>query len=120
MFRSTDKPSMANLIRNGNYKMDESWNSVSENAKDLIRKMLVVNPKERITINNIKKHPWLEEVNNLYFNWFEFEFYFFQNEDIKNRVNALLESNMILTEENVLGFEKEPSPKRRRISESDE
>lgn len=64
ILRSTDKQTMANLIRAGKYKMDESWNSVSENAKDIVRKMLVVNPTERITISDMKKHPWLAEVNN--------------------------------------------------------
>lgn len=54
---------MTNLIKTGNYKMDENWNTVSENAKDLVRKMLKVDPLERITINEIQKHPWLAQVD---------------------------------------------------------
>lgn len=64
MYRSTDKQSLANLIRAGNYKMDEGWNSVSENAKDLVKKMLVVNPQHRITITDILKHSWLAKVKH--------------------------------------------------------
>lgn len=54
---------MANLIKAGDYKMDQSWDLVSVNAKDLVQKMLIVNPLKRITINEIQKHPWLAEVN---------------------------------------------------------
>ena len=32
---------------------------VSKNAKDLINKILVVNPKKRINLKDIKKHPWI-------------------------------------------------------------
>nr|XP_022904855.1 calcium/calmodulin-dependent protein kinase kinase 1-like isoform X2 [Onthophagus taurus] len=33
--------------------------AVSETLKDLIRKMLVKNPSERITLQEIKQHPWV-------------------------------------------------------------
>ena len=32
---------------------------LSKNAKDLINKILVVNPKKRINLKDIKKHPWI-------------------------------------------------------------
>ena len=32
---------------------------LSKNAKDLITKILVVNPKKRINLRDIKKHPWI-------------------------------------------------------------
>jgi len=31
-------------------------------CENLIRRMLVVNPKKRLTITQIKKHKWLESV----------------------------------------------------------
>jgi len=35
------------------------WGHISEEAKDLIRQMLVVNPADRISIQGIEQHPWL-------------------------------------------------------------
>lgn len=37
---------------------------VSENAKDLIRRILVVNPNHRLKINQIIKHPWFKQFND--------------------------------------------------------
>ena len=34
------------------------WRHVSREAKDLIRRMLTVNPSRRITINEALEHPW--------------------------------------------------------------
>jgi len=34
------------------------WEQVSEDAKDLIRKMLVVNPEHRLTADQALRHPW--------------------------------------------------------------
>lgn len=41
------------------------WDEVSENAKDLISKMLVVDPEVRITLDEIYEHPWLADVVSL-------------------------------------------------------
>lgn len=41
----------------------ESWDDISEEAKDLLTKMLVVDPEERITVREILKHPWLDSVS---------------------------------------------------------
>lgn len=35
------------------------WDEISSDAKDLIKKMLVVNPEDRITIDEIYAHPWM-------------------------------------------------------------
>jgi serine/threonine protein kinase len=35
------------------------WGNVSEEAKDLIRKMLTVDPKQRISLADAIQHPWL-------------------------------------------------------------
>lgn len=35
--------------------------NVSKEAKDLIKKMLRVDPKKRITISKALKHPWIKE-----------------------------------------------------------
>eukprot|EP00128_Syssomonas_multiformis_P016254 Colp12_sorted_trinity150504_noHs@10739 len=39
------------------------WNSISDSAKDLISKLLVVNPDERLTADQVLQHPWLREDN---------------------------------------------------------
>lgn len=48
------------LIKTGQYEFDEAdWKDISEDAKDLIRKILVVNPSQRYTTTQILAHPWL-------------------------------------------------------------
>ncbi|CAO3683216.1 unnamed protein product [Rhizopus stolonifer] len=39
--------------------------SMSEEAKDLLRRMLVPDPNKRCTMNEIRSHPWLEEYSDL-------------------------------------------------------
>merc|ERR1711988_1067812 len=35
------------------------WDHISDEAKDFIRKMLVLNPDERIPLAQMHSHPWL-------------------------------------------------------------
>ncbi len=42
-------------IKNANYRM---LSCIPAPAQDLIRRMLVVDPMERITVEEIKRHPW--------------------------------------------------------------
>lgn len=39
--------------------VSEPWPSISENAKDLVRKMLSRDPKKRITAHEVLRHPWI-------------------------------------------------------------
>lgn len=39
------------------------WGEVSDEAKDLIRSLLNVDPAQRLTVNQALSHPWLAEVN---------------------------------------------------------
>lgn len=39
----------------------DPWPSISEGAKDLIRKMLSLNPEQRITASEALRHPWIRE-----------------------------------------------------------
>ncbi|KAK2974824.1 hypothetical protein RJ640_005608 [Escallonia rubra] len=39
----------------------QPWPSISSSAKDLVRKMLTLNPKTRITSAQVLEHPWLRE-----------------------------------------------------------
>ncbi|XP_027333835.1 calcium-dependent protein kinase 2-like isoform X2 [Abrus precatorius] len=40
------------------------WPSISNSAKDLVRKMLIKDPKKRITSAQVLEHPWLKEGGN--------------------------------------------------------
>ena len=47
-------------IRNAEYKFDpEYWSTVSAEAKDLIRQLLVVDSDKRLTAAAASKHPWV-------------------------------------------------------------
>ena len=35
------------------------WDTVTPEAKDLINKMLTINPSKRITAAEARKHPWI-------------------------------------------------------------
>lgn len=35
------------------------WDGISDDAKDLIRKMLTVDPIARISLHEILRHPWI-------------------------------------------------------------
>ncbi|KAL4854215.1 Calcium/calmodulin-dependent protein kinase type 1D [Chlorella vulgaris] len=37
---------------------DDVWTAVSEDAKDMIRKLLAVDPQQRMTISQVLEHPW--------------------------------------------------------------
>ena len=54
---------MFELISRGEYDgcEGEDWSSVSELAKDLIRRMLVVDIGKRFTIKQVCQHPWLQQ-----------------------------------------------------------
>ncbi|OMO64849.1 hypothetical protein COLO4_31769 [Corchorus olitorius] len=39
----------------------QPWPSISESAKDLVRKMLTMDPKKRFTSAQVLEHPWLRE-----------------------------------------------------------
>ena len=48
---------MIRLIMKGSYSMEgPAWTSITAETKDLIRKLLIVNPKERLTIEQALQH----------------------------------------------------------------
>ncbi|KAM6571454.1 calcium-dependent protein kinase 20 [Cannabis sativa] len=40
--------------------ISEPWPSISESAKDLVRRMLVRDPKKRLTAHEVLSHPWVQ------------------------------------------------------------
>jgi len=60
-FEHDDQKVLFQLIAHGIYEFhDEYWAEISDGAKDLISKLLMVDPKKRITAAQALKHPWLE------------------------------------------------------------
>jgi len=60
-YGANDKEIFISVLRGNPNMTIEPWPSVSEEAKDLIRRMLDIDPKSRITVSDILKHPWLKE-----------------------------------------------------------
>ncbi|CAM9234655.1 unnamed protein product [Ectocarpus fasciculatus] len=59
-FYDRDQKKMFRAIKSGNYNFDdEFWQEVSDDAKDLITKLLTVDPTRRMTASEACKHPWL-------------------------------------------------------------
>ena len=55
---------MRRRIMSGDFDFpDNEWKSMSDNAKDLIRKLLCVEASERITVEDILRHRWLVIAN---------------------------------------------------------
>lgn len=49
-----------NSIQDGMYEFpEEEWRCVSDNAKDLIRHLLVRNPRKRYSAADVLEHPWV-------------------------------------------------------------
>ncbi|KAF2368315.1 Forkhead-associated (FHA) domain [Trinorchestia longiramus] len=61
-FYDQDQFNQRYLIRSGNFSFRRPvWDSVSQQAKDLICKLLVVNPQERYDSGQTLQHPWFKD-----------------------------------------------------------
>jgi serine/threonine protein kinase len=48
-------------IVSGKYEFKEDdWKDVSSDAKDLVKKLLVLDPDERLTSGQALRHPWMK------------------------------------------------------------
>ncbi|KAK6201453.1 kinase-like domain-containing protein [Scheffersomyces amazonensis] len=60
-FYDDDANQLTLKILNADYTfLQPWWDEISDSAKDLISKMLVIDPSTRITIDEIWKHPWIQ------------------------------------------------------------
>ncbi|PAA86722.1 hypothetical protein BOX15_Mlig029491g1, partial [Macrostomum lignano] len=59
-------PGMKQRIRDGQYDFPTAeWGNVSEDAKDLIRRLLKTDPDQRLTIQQVMSHPWIAKYNTV-------------------------------------------------------
>lgn len=49
------------LIRSLFFRKEQIWKGVSNDAKDLISKLLTLKPENRISAADALKHPWLQK-----------------------------------------------------------
>lgn len=61
-FRAETDAGIFAAVRRGNFTFAEAdWRHVSEDAKDLIRSLLKMNPRERFTANRALEHIWIRK-----------------------------------------------------------
>jgi len=59
-FHAPTKVLLYHAIRKGKFSFpEERWKNVSDSAKDLITKLIVVDAKKRLTVNEALCHPWI-------------------------------------------------------------
>lgn len=53
-------------VRLGKFSFsDQCWSNISDNAKDLIKKLLTYDPDQRISAEEALKHPWIVEMSSI-------------------------------------------------------
>lgn len=64
-FFEEDPLETRNKILNGRYEFPSPyWDNISLDAKDLIKKLLVLDPQTRLSAVEIMQHPWLNTQNS--------------------------------------------------------
>mmetsp|Transcript_21543 Transcript_21543/g.54291 ORF Transcript_21543/g.54291 Transcript_21543/m.54291 type:complete len:358 (-) Transcript_21543:83-1156(-) len=65
-FYSDNVPELFGKIMKVEFDFDyEEWEDISDDAKNLIKKLLVKNPKKRLTAEEVLKHSWLQNAQSL-------------------------------------------------------
>jgi calcium-dependent protein kinase len=60
-FYHEDNFELFEIIKKGKFDFDApAWKMISNEAKDLIRRLLVTDPDKRITADEIRIHPWID------------------------------------------------------------
>ena len=59
-FDCEDNFELFEMIKKGDFHLkDKVWETISDEAKDLIMKVLVVDPSKRITADELATHAWV-------------------------------------------------------------
>lgn len=65
-FYAEQKKQTYKLIVTGDYDFDDPvWDPISAEAKDLVTKLLEINPKKRIKLEGVLKHPWIASAKSV-------------------------------------------------------
>lgn len=60
-FANSPKKTLSQQVIEGCYTFpDKYWKDISDEAKDIIRKLLTVDPTKRITVAQALDHPWIK------------------------------------------------------------
>jgi calcium/calmodulin-dependent protein kinase I len=60
-FYAKNRTDLFKSIRKARYHFDSPyWDAISDSAKDLISKLLVVDPKQRYSAEQTLQHPWIQ------------------------------------------------------------
>ncbi|WVZ65542.1 hypothetical protein U9M48_014888 [Paspalum notatum var. saurae] len=59
----SDEKIAQSILRGGINLQRDPWPKVSQNAKDLVRKMLDPDPRTRLTAKQVLEHPWLKNTD---------------------------------------------------------
>ena len=63
-FDGDDDTEIENKVLQGSFNFEDSiWNSISENGKDFITKLLTFEQSDRPTAEEALKHPWFKELS---------------------------------------------------------
>jgi calcium-dependent protein kinase len=65
-FNGANDKQIIQAVMQGQFTVDEpEWADVSDEAKDLVSKLLTYNPLERISAMDALQHPWLKKMVNV-------------------------------------------------------
>ena len=91
-FRANNLNDLQNMIMTGTFK---EINDISKESNDLLHKLLQVNPKKRITIDEALSHPWINNLNNIGVNNNIFE---------DNKLSLFTKAEMVLLSKNNIDY----------------
>jgi len=64
-FYDSNQAQLFKKIRKGQYQFEpEFWDQVSDDAKDLVKGLLLVDVASRFTVEDVLKHPWVQNGGN--------------------------------------------------------
>lgn len=62
-FEDENEAKLMGKMRRGEFAFDEEyWKDISEEAKELIRGLMTVDPEKRITVEQLLAHPWVSDL----------------------------------------------------------
>lgn len=61
-FHSDNEELLKKQIANADYSFpEEQWGEISDLARDLVKRLLVIDPSRRLTARQALQHPWLQD-----------------------------------------------------------